>query len=174
MPVPKGYRRSTPRKIQSVESRLTQRRIIDSRGCWNWHGRKNTNGYGIICMRSLGVRSPNRLVHRVSMSTWRGFDLNSTLKILHRCDNPACFNPDHLFIGTQQDNLLDCQMKGRRRGPRGTTNHKAKLSNSDIAAIRHLADSGFGPRIIQKQLALPVTEQQVGNIIMGKKWRHLE
>ena len=174
MPVKKGYRRSTPRKMQPIDARLIRRRSIDSRGCWNWIGRKNAGGYGIICMRSLGVKSPDRLVHRVAMATWRGFDLSSALKVLHHCDNPSCFNPDHLFVGTQQDNLADCGAKGRRRGPQGERHPKAKLTESDIVSIKSLAASAMGFRAIKRHLGLPVTEQQVGIVARGKQWLHLE
>lgn len=77
-------------------------------GCWDWNSRKNHGGYG-----RLKWMGKIQLAHRVAAHLTKGFDLDSPLKVLHHCDNPACFNPDHLFIGTLQDNAIDCLKKNR-------------------------------------------------------------
>ena len=78
-------------------------------GCWNWIGRRGHNGYGITSyMGNNNVR-----VHRLSAHFYLGFDLKSNLLVCHRCDNPACFNPKHLFIGTISANAVDSVKKGR-------------------------------------------------------------
>ena len=64
------------------------------------------------------------------------------LFVLHKCDNPACVNPDHLFLGTQLDNNRDKKEKGRAFKPCGEINHNAKLTASDIEFIRHSDLSG--------------------------------
>ncbi len=77
-------------------------------GCWNWKGAKNQYGYGITWFMGKLV-SANRLAAHL----WLRFDLKSKLRVLHKCDNPACFNPKHLFVGTQLDNMRDMAVKGR-------------------------------------------------------------
>jgi len=83
-------------------------------GCWNWTASKQ-KGYGV--MRYLGRAE---MVHRISAHCFLRFDLRSPLKVLHKCDNKACFNPKHLFIGTQKDNIHDAIQKGRM--PQATRN----------------------------------------------------
>ena len=76
--------------------------------CWNWKGSKDKDGYGKLYFHGRYYRA-----HRVAAHLWLGFPLHSELWVLHRCDNPSCINPRHLFIGTQFDNARDCANKGR-------------------------------------------------------------
>lgn len=87
---------------------LVNRRITDS-GCWEWTRKLNNKGYGIVSFKTNGTK----LVHRIAAGLWLGFDTRSSLLVCHHCDNPLCFNPWHLFIGTHSDNTLDSVTKGR-------------------------------------------------------------
>ena len=88
---------------------LINRILYDAKtGCWNWKGTKNKGGYGTACFNSTVLNA-----HRLAAHLWLGFSLNDPRRVLHRCDNPACFNPKHLFIGTQKENLQDMTSKGR-------------------------------------------------------------
>ncbi len=78
-------------------------------GCWIWDLRLDRNGYGIINLRGKG----GQFAHRESYRAFRGEP--SSLLVCHKCDTPACVNPDHLFLGTNLDNLLDRYSKGRTR-----------------------------------------------------------
>lgn len=92
-----------------LRERLLSKREIDPvTGCWNWTASLTVWGYGQIKIRPRNMR-----VNRVAAHVFKGFDLNSKLWVLHRCDNRRCFNPDHLFYGTAKDNQQDCIAKGR-------------------------------------------------------------
>ena len=82
--------------------------------CWLWTGATNRAGYG-----RFGVSGDNRLAHRVSWLLEHG-QLSDSDHVLHRCDNPPCVNPAHLFLGTNHDNVMDKMSKGRHHGPKKT------------------------------------------------------
>lgn len=79
--------------------------------CWTWSGAKNRRGYGWLHNGSRTTRKPMR-AHRASWEIHFG-KIPDGLWVLHRCDNPPCVRPDHLFLGTRTDNMRDCAAKGR-------------------------------------------------------------
>lgn len=81
-------------------------------GCWLWTAGKDSRGYGTFRVKSLP--HPKKAAHRIAYSLVRG-EIGSGLCVLHKCDNPACVNPDHLWLGTQKDNAIDRESKGRGR-----------------------------------------------------------
>lgn len=84
-------------------------------GCWEWRGGKSAAGYGVIRVgsRSAGT-SATVTTHRMSWAIHNGFVMPSGAFVCHKCDNPPCCNPDHLFLGTHLDNMRDLTAKGRR------------------------------------------------------------
>ena len=82
-------------------------------------------------------------VHRLVMAIWNGFDLTSRLCILHKCDTPACINPDHLFTGTRVENMLDKCAKGRQSSrPPSARTHCG--NGHDLAAVGvYLSNRGY-------------------------------
>jgi hypothetical protein len=90
--------------------------------------------------------------------------------LLHRCDNPPCVNPAHLFLGSNQDNVNDMRSKGLH--PRGETAGSSKLLTSDILAIRRLYEDGFLQREIAEQFGL--TQCHVSKIVLRQTWQHIE
>lgn len=97
-----------PRKRLSVRARLEAYRTIDPvTSCWLWTKSCGKKGYGQIWIVDTFVRVP-RAAYEVFIGP-----IPEGLFVLHRCDNPPCFNPDHLFAGTQSENIRDCVAKGR-------------------------------------------------------------
>lgn len=102
-------------------------------GCWNWLGAlgggKGGGRYGHIRHEGKPVNA-----HRVSYMLYRGA-IPDGMHVLHRCDNPACVNPEHLFLGTHLDNMRDMYSKGRRQAATGLRNGAAKLDSEGIQRI---------------------------------------
>jgi len=88
--------------------------------CWQWIASKDTCGYGLLKPTSA---------HRVSWEIHNG-PIPDSLSVLHRCDNPPCVRPEHLFLGTQKDNMQDRLAKGRYRGTDGQASSKGSKSES--------------------------------------------
>ena len=92
--------------------------------------------------------------------------------VCHKCDNPSCVRPDHLFVGTQSDNITDASRKGRLKIHRGENAKSSKLTKNQVIEIRHRYAQG---NISQAQLAkdYPVGRSLIGLIIQRKRWAHI-
>jgi len=84
-------------------------------GCWNFTGSRNYKGYGHSRWNGKQMAT-----HKLAAILWLGYKPESGLHVLHRCDNPSCFNPKHLFLGTNQENQIDSVLKGRHWNTRKT------------------------------------------------------
>ena len=106
-----------PTKPMNQKDRITRSVVQTEAGCWEWQLGKDSVGYGRMKV-STGSRESYRNVssHRYAFELWQGA-IPQGLNVLHKCDNRACCNPEHLFLGTQRDNMHDMHRKGR--GPRG-------------------------------------------------------
>jgi hypothetical protein len=156
-------------------------------GCWLWTGGLNSRGYGAFFNddgKTVGA-------HRVSWVIKNG-EIPKGLFVLHRCDVPSCVNPSHLFLGTAKENTQDMIKKGRaptreqyahknrRRGsnhpsvylnerlPKGVLHHNAKLSESDVIAIRKSDASG-----VSLSKLYSVSTNTICRIRKNLIWRHI-
>jgi hypothetical protein len=138
--------------------------------CWVWVGSRNKTGYGTLGMTP---RYASFLAHRLSWFIAHG-SLPNTLLVLHHCDNPPCINPDHLFLGTQKDNMLDCKAKGRVavNGLFGEDVWKHKLTEKDVLAIRSSYTGAYG-QCAELGRKYGVTGSLIVMIIKRKTWKHI-
>jgi hypothetical protein len=138
-------------------------------GCWEWIA-STQGGYGQIKIR--GRRSMER-AHRISWVMHNG-PIPPGLWVLHKCDNRLCVRPDHLFLGTQKENMADCAAKKRIRGgaPVGELHFKARLTEAIVLDIRARWAAGG---VEQKALAAEygVHPATISNICRGRLWRHV-
>lgn len=136
-------------------------------GCWLWFGMEQQGRrYGLFCWKQKTVKA-----HRAAWSIYRG-DIPDGLHVLHRCDNPPCVNPDHLFLGTHQDNMRDCSEKGRATGPRGETARHAKLTAAKVIEMRRLHERN-GVSVQDLVVRFGVHKATVHKILKGNLWRHV-
>lgn len=160
--------RPGPRRHERDLTWLQERVHIDpSTQCWVWRHTKNHKGYGRYKHTTDdGVKTSS--AHRLALELRLGRPLSPGLQALHRCDNPACCNADHIFEGTAAANLLDCRTKGRMVFVRGEDCGAAKLLAEDIPKIRALLASGHSQRAIARRFG--VDQAQISRIKTGKTW----
>src|SRR5215207_7797890 len=109
-----------PRKGDRLSAaELYEKNVIRADGCWGWRGVPNACGYGKTQnpFRPADVRTQPMLAHRLSWLLHRGA-IPEGMCVCHHCDNPICTNPEHLFLGSHQDNMNDRGRKGRASGGR--------------------------------------------------------
>lgn len=135
--------------------------------CWTWKGNRGSNRYGLFRMggrQKVGA-------HRAAWILTHG-KIPDGLHVCHRCDNPVCVNPAHLFLGTHAENMADAAAKGRMWQPRGEDNSSAKLTEGDVREIRHLHKVG-GLRQVDIAQRFDISRPLVSLIVNRKKWRHV-
>lgn len=150
--MPKKYTHSE--RIKAFWSKV---KINDLFDCWTWTGSKLCSGYGMV--KWDGMPQP---AHRVSWQIVFG-DIPEGFCVCHRCDNPVCVNPAHLFLGTHTDNMRDMVQKGRC----GT----AKLTLANIVAIRKLRSENWELADIASKFS--VTPESIGRIVNRETWKHI-
>ncbi len=177
--------RALPVLTQEKRERLENRfwsKVDKSQECWVWTAACSPRGYGSFSV-SLNEKWVQRNAHRVSYELTYG-PLPVGLFVCHKCDNPSCVRPDHLFLGSQKDNLAD--MARKRRGtlgdkatarrfidrmPRGEANVSAKLTSIQVLEIRELALQKKSFSEIARLFR--VSDSTIRDIAIGKTWKHI-
>jgi hypothetical protein len=134
-------------------------------GCWEWTAAKYRGGYGHF-RRKVDGKWKMEKTHRFAYEI-HNEQFDKSLIVCHKCDNPSCVNPDHLFLGTPMDNVQDKMKKGRFKVIR---NPKHRLLNLEIAkAIRQDHSNGLSYEELQSKYS--TSKQQVSRIVRNEIWK---
>jgi DNA-directed RNA polymerase specialized sigma24 family protein len=145
-------------------------RLATGFGCWEWTA-STTRKYGKI--RREGRNGRWTTAHRLSWELHFG-SIPDGMCVCHRCDNPVCVRPDHLFLGTHADNAADRNAKGRASNVRaqGTKHHAAKLHDAAVREIR--AADGDRMRLAEMAARFGVSASTVKSVLARRSWKHVQ
>ena len=150
------------RSRQVISERFFKKVEFLTNLCWKWTGCRTKGGYG-----RTGFEGKTTGAHRLSWILHFG-PIPDGLHVLHKCDNPSCIRPDHLFLGTFQDNMQDKVNKGRGSGPKGVLNPNAKLTGEKACQIFQRYQAGEQMKILASEFG--VTAPCVHDICWGRTW----
>jgi len=142
--------------------------VCDPNDCWEWQAGRDENGYGRF--NYLGDNVP---AQRVSYILHKG-EIPFGMLVCHTCDNPSCVNPNHLFLGTHHDNVIDMFAKGRqpqRDLIRGSAKGTNKLVEDDIYKIRELVEQGYTNQQIADMFN--VAKATISHVRTRRNWGHI-
>ncbi len=137
--------------------------------CWLWTAANTSNGYGRI--RVGGRGGPQMRAHRLAWELTNGPIGDSSIFVMHKCDNPPCCNPAHLSLGTHAENMADCSVKGRTKEQRGSNHALTKLTEYDVIEMR--AAWLRGEKLIDIAAKFGIRKSTASYIVNGKTWTHV-
>ena len=172
---------TTRRQSTTIEERFWAKvKRLGRDECWLWTASTRNKGYGAFCWRNEHGAQVQDRAHRFSYLLHYGA-IPDGLFVLHRCDTPACVNPNHLFLGTKADNNADMVVKGRHvpggthcglgKYKRGENHHARKLTEDDIRAIRR--DREIGMSFGQLSGKYGVAIGHIFRIVNREAWAHV-
>ena len=131
--------------------------------CIEWTGSLDSMGYGL-----KRVKGKLWKIHRLTYTQAFG-DIPEGLEVMHSCDNRKCYNIEHLSLGTHKENMQDMVNKGRSVSFKGMEQTNAKLTDSDVLAIR--ATTGISQRKLAAMYG--IAQSTLSSILLRKSWRHI-
>lgn len=174
--------------IAKSKAHLFWRHVDKGGECWAWTAARSC-GYGVftVALPVVGGAKQSRKMFKAHRLAWEFTvgPIPGGLLVCHACDNPLCVNPEHLFIGTQADNMRDCARKGRtawRKAAQwpvspgafrcGGDHRCAKLSAADVPKIRRMVAEGRSLR--QVAALFGVEKTTIHDIARGRRWGHVQ
>lgn len=153
--------------MKTLEERFWKK--VDKRGpdeCWEWRRSKNPDGYGKVWLFNKMLYA-----HRISFEITYG-KIPENMRVCHKCDNPGCVNPNHLFLGSQKDNMKDMILKGRAIHYCGEENKSSKLKSKEVCEIRKLYSMGeYSQRFLADKYN--ISQRTICDIVNNKKWKFI-
>ena len=153
-------------KVRPLQIRFWEK-VKKTKTCWNWIGSIDDRGYG-----SIGVNGITKRAHRLSYEMKKNGPIPKGMFVCHKCDNRACVNPNHLFLGTAKDNTQDMINKGRDVHAIGENAGSTKLTKRQVLEIRKRYANGESTRQLAKDF--PISHGSIWKIVAGKTWNWLE
>jgi hypothetical protein len=159
-----------------LESFNDKWQLDEQTGCWLWHGSVLNHGYGFFQSKWTGTKWAT-LAHRASWILHKG-PIPKGIIVCHKCDRPLCVNPEHLFLGTDKDNVRDAMAKGRHQAAgnpcyaKGSSKPTAKLTEEKVRSIRAQLRAGES----RKRLAAlnGVCVGTIHQLAAGRSWSHVD
>ena len=130
--------------------------------CLTWDDARDKDGYGVFKLAGKQWRTHRYVMHKM------GHDIENKM-VLHKCDNPSCYRPDHLYVGTAKDNTLDMMRRGRGVDNRGSKHGMSKLTEEDVRLIKSSSMSG-----VATAKKFGVSKTTISEIRSGKHWAHVK
>jgi predicted XRE-type DNA-binding protein len=139
--------------------------------CWEWKSSLYPNGYGQVWFEGR-MQKAHRVVYELVIGPIpEGEGYHGTC-VCHTCDNRKCVNPDHLFLGSHDENMHDMKSKGRAPRMQGEAHGQSKLTADQVREIRRLSEEGLTQRAIANRFG--ISRPHVSYIVNGKYWAHLD
>jgi hypothetical protein len=153
-------------KQLSIEERFW-RLVKKTPSCWIWKSSIRKSGYGKFRLYEGQICVKHLSAHRFSWELHNG-SIPSGMLVCHKCDNPVCVRPDHLFLGTPKDNVVDMIRKGRQKYPAGEQAGQAKLDSAQVLDIRDRFKRGETGKALAEEYR--VSRAEVSRIVNNKRW----